>query len=182
MLKCRTLVVLGTIVLVLSAALAYRYVQRHGFGANVAPGRVETFLARKARSLATTGEVRRRVNPLQPDELAIAEGRDHFADHCAVCHGNDGSGRTQFGSRMYPPAPDMRAPETQGLTDGELFSIVRNGIRFTGMPAFGGEDEENWKLVLFIRRLPQISARELELMRDINSLQPESDSARPPQK
>ena len=70
---------------------------------------------------------------------------------------------------LYPPAPDLREPGTQGLTDGELFSIIKNGIRFTGMPGWGGEDEENWKLVLFIRHLPKLTAKEKELMREVNA-------------
>jgi hypothetical protein len=81
-----------------------------------------------------------------------------------------------IGENMYPPAPDMRKPDTQNLTDGELFYILRNGIRFTGMPGWGGEDDENWKLVHFIRRLPQLSQKELELMNEVNGL----DSASQP--
>ena len=73
-----------------------------------------------------------------------------------------------MGRNMYPPAPDMRESGTQNLTDGELFFIVKNGIRFTGMPGWGGEDEDNWKLVLFIRHLPQLSQKELELMKEVN--------------
>ena len=65
----------------------------------------------------------------------------------------------------------MREPDTQQLTDGELFYIIKNGIRFTGMPGWGGEDEENWKLVLFIRHLPKLSPKEIELMKEINHLE-----------
>ena len=93
---------------------------------------------------------------------------------CLLVHGNDGSGRTMLGGNMYPPAPDMRLEVTQQLSDGEIFSIIQNGIRFTGMPGFGGEDEENWKLVLFIRHIPQLSRKELELMREVNSLDAEA--------
>ena len=67
----------------------------------------------------------------------------------------------------------MRERETQDLTDGELFYIIKNGIRFTGMPGWGGEDEDNWKLVLFIRRLPQLSPKELELMKEVNGQGPQ---------
>jgi mono/diheme cytochrome c family protein len=102
----------------------------------------------------------------------LAEARAHFADHCAICHANDGSGNTAIGANQYPPAPDMRQGWVQSLTDGELFYIIHNGIRFTGMPAWGGEDpaedEDSWKLVHFIRRLPQISAQELDEMKKMN--------------
>ena len=144
-----------------------------GFDARSTPSRLETFLARQARSFATPSSVRKLRNPLVPTPLDVAQGRDHFADHCAICHANNGSGKTEMGRNMYPPAPDMRQPDTQSLTDGELFKIIRDGVRFTGMPGWGGEDEDNWKLVLFVRHLPVLSAKELELMKEINGQGPQ---------
>ena len=67
----------------------------------------------------------------------MTDARAHFADHCAICHANDGSGDTPIGRALWPKAPDMRLRETQDLSDGELFWIIENGIRFTGMPALG---------------------------------------------
>jgi len=65
----------------------------------------------------------------------IAEAKAHFADHCAICHANNGSGNTEIGRNLYPKAPDMRLPQTLNLTDGELYYTIHNGIRLTGMPA-----------------------------------------------
>jgi mono/diheme cytochrome c family protein len=93
----------------------------------------------------------------------------HFADHCAPCHGNDSSGDTLYGKGLYPKPPDLRLAERQKLSDGELFWIIENGIRFTGMPAFGGShgSQDDWKLVLFIRHLPQLTMEErVEMERD----------------
>ena len=144
------------------------YMKNHGFSARQKPAALEVYLARHVRRLASPPDARSLKNPLEPTPLAIAEGRDHFVDHCAVCHANNGSGNTQINAGLYPPAPDMRQTQTQELTDGELFYIIKNGVRFTGMPGWGGEDEDNWKLVLFIRHLPQLSEKELELMKEIN--------------
>jgi mono/diheme cytochrome c family protein len=149
------------------------YVRGHGFSAREKPSAIEAYFARRVRWLATPAGVRDMVNPVEPTELAVAEARDHFADHCAVCHGNDGSGRTMINAGLYPPAPDLRGGDTQRLADGELFSIIKNGIRFTGMPGFGGEDEENWKLVLFLRHLPRLTPEERRLMVEINGLEQE---------
>jgi hypothetical protein len=78
---------------------------------------------------------------------------------------------------MFPPSPDLRAEPTQRMTDGELFYIIENGVRFTGMPAFatGTEEgeQESWKLVHFIRRLPRLSEPELERMKELNPRSPE---------
>lgn len=144
------------------------YMRSHGFSAREKPAEYEAFVARHLRRMASEPDAKSLKNPVEATPLAVAEGRDHFADHCATCHGNDGAGKTPINAGLYPPAPDMRQAETQELSDGELFYIIRNGIRFTGMPGWGGEDEENWKLVLFIRRLPQLSPQELELMEEKN--------------
>ncbi|MGH7859941.1 MAG: c-type cytochrome, partial [Candidatus Binatia bacterium] len=102
----------------------------------------------------------------------LASGRAHFADHCATCHGNDGKGETDYGKRLSPRAPDMTAEATQRLSDGELFWIVENGVRLTGMPGFGDDDPandaESWELVHFIRSLPRITTAELAEMARLN--------------
>lgn len=144
------------------------YLKSRGFSAREKPTAFEVFLARRARGLAFPPDARSLKNPLEATPLAIAEARDHFADHCFICHSNNGSGKTQINAGLYPPAPDMRQAQTQELTDGELFYIIKNGVRFTGMPGWDGEDEDNWKLVLFIRHLPQLSEKEIELMKEIN--------------
>ena len=145
----------------------YWFVTRDGFSAREKPTALEAFLARRARGLATPTGVKKLRNPLPPTALSIAEARDHFADHCAICHANDGSGKTIINDGLYPPAPDLRVAATQDLSDGELFYIIKNGIRFTGMPGWDGEDEDNWKLVLFLRHLPVLTPKELELMKEV---------------
>lgn len=64
----------------------------------------------------------------------------------------------------------MRLPETQNLTDGEIYYIIHNGIRLTGMPAWGDteRDPDSWKLALFIRHLPQLSPQEEKDMERFN--------------
>jgi mono/diheme cytochrome c family protein len=172
--KIRVIVLCLVVIFLLGIGLLYSWISSRGFSAREQPSRLEVFLARNARRLATPADAHAMTNPVGRTELAIAEARDHFADHCAICHANDGSGRTQINSGLYPPAPDMRQQATQQLTDGELFYIIRNGVRLTGMPGWGGEDEENWKLVLFIRHLPKLSQKEIELMKEINNLEIES--------
>ncbi len=105
----------------------------------------------------------------------MTEARAHFADHCAICHANNGSGKTEIGPNLYPKASDMRLPQTQDLTDGELYYTIHNGIRLTGMPAWGTDekDEDSWKLVLFFRHLPRLTAVEEREMEALNPKAPE---------
>ena len=145
-----------------------------GISARPEPSRIETWLAGAMRRVAIPGEARRTKNPLPATPEILAQAREHFADHCASCHGNDGSGQTALGRGLYPRAPDMRLPATQALTDGEIFYVIENGIRLTGMPAWGtsGKQTESWKLVHFIRHLPSLSPGEKLEMERLNPRSP----------
>jgi plastocyanin len=101
------------------------------------------------------------VNPIADPE-AWRDGEEHFGEHCAVCHGGDGRGRSPIGSRMYPPVPDLASPQIQQFSDGALYSIIQHGVSWTGMPAFRSEHspDDTWKLVSYIRRLPTLKRAE----------------------
>jgi mono/diheme cytochrome c family protein len=161
------LLALATVILVVAGALA---AVRRGFSARDQPSALETYVARTARKRAVPSKGRSEKNPFASSPELIAEGRAHFADHCAICHANNGSGKTEIGQNLYPKAPDMRLPQTQNLTDGELYYTIHNGIRLTGMPAWGADekDEDSWKLVVFIRHLPQLSPAEEREMETLN--------------
>lgn len=148
---------------------------RGGISARTEPSRVETAVGLRVRNFLVPSAAREAKNPVPEGPEVLAEAREHFASHCASCHANDGSGRTEMGRGLYPRAPDMRSARTQGLTDGELFYFIENGIRFTGMPAWGGEGrpEESWKLVHFIRHLPELTPGEIAEMERQNPRSPE---------
>ena len=143
-----------------------------GFSAKTEPHAIEVFMARQIRHLAIPIEHRNKPNPVSLGPDLLQEGLAHFADHCATCHGNDGSGRTPIGKNVYPKAPDLRVADTQSMSDGELFWVIHNGIRFTAMPAWGegdlDKDLDSWKLVHFIRHLPQLTQEELDQMKALN--------------
>jgi mono/diheme cytochrome c family protein len=143
-----------------------------GISTTSPPGRVETAVARVARTTMIPAAARRLRNPEPATSENIRSGLEHWADHCASCHGNDGAGDTEMGRHLYPPAPDMRQAATQNLTDGELFFIIENGVKLTGMPAWGTGSEDDarstWHLVQFIRRLPSLSEAELAEMEELN--------------
>jgi mono/diheme cytochrome c family protein len=159
-----------------SAAGAFSYARTTGLSALATPSAAEARVARAVRRLAISSDVRERENPVPPSDEALAEGRTHFADHCAACHANNGSGDTEMGRNLFPKAPDMRLPATQELTDGELFWVIENGIRFTGMPGWstGTKDGEaaSWQLVHFIRRLPALTQAEIDEMETLNPRSP----------
>jgi mono/diheme cytochrome c family protein len=161
----------------IAAAGALYLTNARGLSAREKPSVVEQWIARRARAMAMPSDAKARVNPVPDSPEALKDARAHWADHCAACHANNGSGDALMGKGMYPPAPDMRQPETQQLTDGELFFIIQNGIRLTGMPGWGGgkahDEQDSWKLVRFIRHLPQLTAEEEAEMQTLNPKSPD---------
>src|SRR6266513_6520801 len=129
------MILIGLVLLGLAIAIAVS-VLHDGLSAKATPTRLEAFVARNARHLAIPGNARLMENPVLDSPEIQREARLHFADHCAICHGNDGGGDTPIGEGLYPKPPDLRADETQKLSDGDIFWIIENGVRFTGMPAF----------------------------------------------
>lgn len=159
------------------AGVVYLKTRANGFSARAQPSALETWVARQAREMAVPGDAKQRENPVADSPQVLADARAHWADHCAGCHSNNGSGDAEMGKHMYPPAPDMRQPSTQNLSDGELFYIIQNGIRLTGMPAWGTgashDEQDSWKLVRFIRHLPKLTAEEEQEMEGLNPKTPD---------
>ncbi len=158
--------VVATIVVIFALIGGFvMYIRGTGFSAREQPSWMEKVMAQNARKIATPADAKSLKNPRQQQtEEMIAEADEHFVEHCGMCHGIDGRGDTLIGKNLYPKVPDMSAADTQQLNAGELYYIIYNGIRLTGMPAWGSEDkpEAIWDLVSLIRRLPKLSPEELE--------------------
>ena len=171
------LLVLAVLVAIVLGALVGAYFVTVGVSARPQPGRLETFAAQTVRGIAIRTRVRGMTNPVPATADVVKEGMEHFADHCAVCHGNDGSGDTEMGRGLYPRAPDMRLPATQNLSDAELFYIIENGVRLTGMPGWSTGTKESetssWHLVHFIRQLPHLTEEDIQRMESLNPKSPE---------
>jgi mono/diheme cytochrome c family protein len=120
------------------------------------PGSFETKVIEGTKRRITVGG-RSDANPLVPTPENIHAGQRNFTSYCMVCHGLDGQNTgVPFADKMSPPVPQLTSNDVQAYTDGQLHSIIQNGISPSGMPAsksvFG--DEEIWELVLYIRHLP----------------------------
>ena len=197
----RTQIVLLVIAVVLGLLVAAEVSILHdGLSARAQPSALETAIARTARKMAAPSGAHNQKNPIADSPDVRREARLHFADHCAICHSNDGSGDTMIGHGLYPKPPDLREQGTQNLSDGDIFWIIQNGVRLTGMPAFGGAGSEHshsghshsephsdshsdsdsdsnsnssWKLVRFIRHLPSLTEQERLEMEEYNPKGPD---------
>ena len=167
----------GIAVVALVIVIGCASMLHHGFSAHDEPTAIERIAARAVRHWAVPSDLRQAKNPIPLTPEVLVEARAHFADHCAICHGNDGKGTSGMGNQMYPRTPDMTLAATQSLSDGEIFSIIENGVRLTGMPGFGNGTAESaygsWALVHFIRHMPNLSPEELAEMEKLNPKSPE---------
>jgi predicted CXXCH cytochrome family protein len=147
-----------------AAAIYGAIVIRRGFSAIDEPSSLEKVVARTVRNLAIPSGARHEKNPWKATPEILQEAREDYIARCAICHANDGTGQSKIGHNLYPKTPDLRLPQTQNLTDGEIRYIIQNGVRLTGMPAWGNpheeQDDDSWKLVLFIRYLRQPTMEE----------------------
>lgn len=153
-------------------------IRRDGFSTRATPTGLEAFAAKQARHWSIPPAMRELKNPVPDTPQNLEMAKHHWADHCATCHANNGSGDTTIGKNLYPKAPDMRSAGTQSLSDGELYWVIRNGVRLTGMPAWGNadlgtHDDESWMLVSFIRHLPQMAPQEATEMEKMNPKTPD---------
>jgi predicted CXXCH cytochrome family protein len=122
------------------------------------PPAVEVAIATWLLRASVPQQDKAQANPLGADPADIIAGQEIFKQKCEICHGYDGSGRTEIGSGEYPRPPALRALNITSLTDGELFYYIRNGIRNTGMPAWNMPDRQLWQVVAYLRHLPRVAA------------------------
>ncbi len=158
--------VVGAVVVVCLAAILVLATGSVTVGADVKPGLIERTLAPWGRDRSVQRHAPKVKNPYAGDPDAIAEGLDHYRENCLVCHGAPGAPISELAKGLNPPAPSLGKEESD-TPDGELFWVTKHGIRLTSMPAFGRthSDEEIWKIVAFIRHLPELTAEEKEFLR-----------------
>jgi mono/diheme cytochrome c family protein len=121
------------------------------------PGLFETRIANLAKHSAIRLASRHGIPPRPLDTRASTEtGGAHYGLDCGICHGVDGRAQTPSGQWMYPRAADLTSKQVQGYSDQELFWIINNGIKFTGMPGFGKLEAPDhiWGLVNYVRTFP----------------------------
>jgi mono/diheme cytochrome c family protein len=121
------------------------------------PGPVETSLANLPKHFFIYRASLHGIPPRPQDKMAsIERGESRYGQDCGICHAGDGRAKQPPGQWMYPRASDLTSKQVQSYSDEELFWIIQNGIRYTGMPAFGDVETPDhvWDLVNYLRTLP----------------------------
>src|SRR6202162_5408719 len=154
------------ILLVLGAVFFVAWSGGYTVAATSLPGKTETKFAAFALNRAIQKRAPVKANPFTKPE-DVRAGLVHYKENCLDCHGAPGVEESEFGKGLHAPAPDLLVPAMQRMRDGELFWVVSNGIRMTGMPAFSPthKEEEIWKIVAFVRHLPEVTTEEQKILK-----------------
>src|SRR5262245_15719716 len=155
-------IIAGTVLLVV-VVLIVLVLTRFNLTALGNPGGLETRVSNRAKLFFIRRALHQGIPPRPQDtEASIARGATHYGLDCSVCHADDGRAQRVPGELMYPRAADLTSKRVQGYSDQELFWIVQNGIRFTGMPAFAKVETPDhiWDLVNYVRTMPSGTRKE----------------------
>ena len=171
------------ILLVAAGAAAIVYTGSFNTSAEIPPGKMEKTLATFALNKSVARRAPNRKNPLPATSETLRGGLAHFRENCVVCHGAPGVDPGEIGQGLNPGAPDLTLPRVQSRSDGQLYWIVDEGIRMSGMPAFGVTHGENelWQIVAFLRHLPEITdAEKAQLKGESEEAEHHHEEAPPP--
>ncbi len=156
------------VVLVALSAAGYVYFEK-GFvdtRASIHAGVADSWLHASMRA-STARHAPRLKNPVPATEANLIDGARLYRDKCAGCHGSPIDQNSDFGSSFYPRVPQFFGDEPPGMPQNQNFYVIKNGVRFTAMPAWGNimADSEIWQVVgvlATIKKLPQPVEDELK--------------------
>jgi mono/diheme cytochrome c family protein len=155
-------IIVGIIVLVIAAVCAYLYLGYYDVSATKPHWDITEGILEEVReqSVAYHSKTVGPAPPQTPEVLQV--GIRHFHEMCRLCHGAPDHPPEEFAKGLNPQPPALGTEDAQDLNDAEMFWIVKNGIKMTGMPAFGPthKDQEIWGIVMFVRRLPSVTGDE----------------------
>jgi mono/diheme cytochrome c family protein len=172
--KCILIVFVVVLVLVAGSA-AFIWSGAYNVSARVPHLGITLRLLETIRDLSIAAHSKGIHVPSLKDREYIELGLHHFHPMCRLCHGAPGYPREEFAQGLYPAPPDLTSDQVQGWKDAELYWIVDNGLKMTGMPAFGvtHSEKEMWAVVAFLRRLPNLKAEEYNALLKASDLQEE---------
>jgi len=157
--------------LVVAGAAVVVFTGAFNTAATVPVGKMEEEIAELVLNRSIAKRAPDKKIPFPASAEALREGLTHYRENCLVCHGAPGVDAGEIGSGLNPAPPDLTLPKVQARSDGDLFWLTSEGIRMTGMPAFSPthSEEEIWRIVAFLRHLPELTDQEQTLLREERS-------------
>jgi mono/diheme cytochrome c family protein len=125
--------------------------------ADASPGRLETWMAGTSLDATLAREAPKGPNPVPINDANLIEGINLYAQHCALCHGTAAgdSSASPVAKGLYPRPPQLATDGVEDDAEGISFWKIKHGIRWTGMPSWGGAltDQQIWTLALFLKHM-----------------------------
>jgi mono/diheme cytochrome c family protein len=164
--------ILVAALVVLLSGLAALYAGLYDVAATKPHSPVTSWLLETARTRSIKAHAASiQAPPGLDDPAKVIIGVEHYAAHCAVCHGAPGVPKGDIAHGLYPQPPNL-AETAKRYSPGELFWILKNGIKMTGMPAWNDHsDDELWATVAFVKKLPGMSEEEYAKLVMTNAMQ-----------
>lgn len=158
----RIVIVVGTLVAAAIAAGAAGAVAVSAGVYNVAADAPHTALVSSLLKAVRTNAIQTRAKDIAVpanlnDPERVAAGASEYSEMCAQCHLAPGMEKTEISQGLYPSAPEFAKGDS--LDPAEQFWVVKHGIKFTSMPAWGVTHPDGllWNIVAFVRKLPTLS-------------------------
>jgi mono/diheme cytochrome c family protein len=125
--------------------------------ADASPGRFETWMAGTSLDATLAREAPKGPNRVPINDANLIEGINLYAQHCALCHGTAAgdSSASPVAKGLYPRPPQLATDGVEDDAEGISFWKIKHGIRWTGMPSWGGAltDQQIWTLALFLKHM-----------------------------
>jgi mono/diheme cytochrome c family protein len=157
---------IAALVVLAVGGLIYIYSGTYNVAASKSDSKIIRWVMETAREKSIEARADKVGPQPPPSPDSIKEGFEHFDGMCVACHGAPGIERGEVGKGLNPKPPDLSRLSKEA-DPRELFWVVKNGIRMTGMPSFGAthNDRAVWNIVAFLKELPATTAEKYQEMR-----------------
>ncbi len=156
--------ILILVILLIAASLVYIYSGTYNIAATKPHSELATWIFRTAKKYSIQKHAEEIEEPDIGGEELVRNGFEHYDNMCSGCHGAPGS----EAAGGFSPAPPDLVEKADKFRPAELFWVIKNGIKMTGMPEFGSthSDDELWGIVAFIVKLPDVTAEQYKMMKE----------------
>ena len=155
----------GVVAFLVIALLFFIYLGIYNVSALESHTGLVEWILRTAKSSSVRRQAESVEVPNLTEESRIRAGAGYYQASCATCHGAPGVAPAGLARGLNPPAPNLPG-DLEGWPAAELFWMVKNGVRMSGMPAFARsyEEEQIWAIVAFLQRLPSLSPQQYQAL------------------
>ena len=152
--------------LLIAAVAAFVWTGSYNVAASVPHWKITHWFLEKVREQSISAHSRGTIVPSLNNPKLVETGFKNYHEMCRLCHGAPGYSRTEIAKGLYPGPPDLTKRDEERLSDAKVYWVIKNGIKMTGMPAFGPthSEDELLGIVAFLKRLPNLKPEEYRSM------------------